>query len=117
MDQHDSPPWGKWEVLLDESRYKVKRITVNPGHRLSYQKHYKRKEHWTIVQGEATVTLDGREIPLKSGEHIDINFESAHRIANCGTEPMVFIEIQLGSYFGEDDIIRLEDDYGRSDNR
>ena len=117
MSQHASPPWGKWEVLLNESNYKVKRITVHSGHRLSYQKHFKRKEHWMIVQGEATVTLDGREIPLKTGEHIDIAFEVAHRIANQGSEPVVFIEIQQGSYFGEDDIIRLEDDYGRNDNQ
>ena len=117
MSQSASPPWGKWEVLLDEPTYKVKRITVNPGHRLSYQKHFKRKEHWMIVQGESTVTLDDREIPLKSGEHIDIDLEVAHRIANYGSEPVVFIEIQQGSYFGEDDIIRLEDDYGRNDNR
>ena len=104
MSQHASPPWGKWEVLLNESNYKVKRITVHSGHRLSYQKHFKRKEHWMIVQGEATVTLDGREIPLKTSEHIDIDFEVAHRIANQGSEPVVFIEIQQGNYFGEDDI-------------
>jgi len=115
MLNHASPPWGKWEVLLDESRYKVKRITVNVGHRLSYQKHFKRKEHWMIVQGEGTVTLNGREVNLKSGEYVDIDFEVAHRIANYGSEPLVFIEIQQGSYFGEDDITRLEDDYGRSD--
>lgn len=114
MQHHAFPPWGKWEVLLDESSYKVKRITVNAGHRLSYQKHFKRKEHWMIVQGEATVTLDGREVILKPGEYIDIGFEVAHRIANYGAEPVVFIEIQQGNYFGEDDIIRLEDDYGRS---
>ena len=117
MSQHASPPWGKWEVLLDEPTYKVKRITVNPGHRLSYQKHFKRKEHWMIVQGKSTVTLNDRKIPLKSGEHIDIDFEVAHRIANYGSDPVVFIEIQQGNYFGEDDIIRLEDDYGRSDSQ
>lgn len=114
--QHASPPWGKWEVLADESNYKVKRITVHPGHRLSYQKHLKRQEHWMIVQGEATIILDGREIFLKSGEYVDIGVEVAHRIANMGSEPMVFIEIQQGSYFGEDDIIRIEDDYGRIDH-
>lgn len=114
--QHASPPWGKWEVLASEPSYKVKRITVDPGHRLSYQKHVKRQEHWMIVQGEAAVTLDGREIILRSGEHIDIGREVAHRIANRGSQPMVFIEIQQGSYFGEDDIIRMEDDYGRCDN-
>ena len=69
-----------------------------------------------IVQGEATVTLDGRETTLASGDHVDIGMEVAHRIANKGSEPVVFIEIQQGSYFGEDDIIRMEDDYGRSDS-
>jgi mannose-6-phosphate isomerase-like protein (cupin superfamily) len=106
-------PWGRWEVLLEETSYKVKRITVDPGHRLSYQKHFKRREHWFLVQGNALVTLDGRQVPLKGGEHIDIDCEVAHRIANQGTEPVVFIEVQQGSYLGEDDIIRLEDDYGR----
>ena len=113
MQSDSTPPWGRWEVLLDEAGYKVKRITVNPGHRLSYQKHFKRKEHWFIVQGEAIVTLDERQVPLKAGEHIDIDYEVAHRITNQGNKPVVFIEVQQGSYFGEDDIIRLEDDYGR----
>lgn len=108
-----SPPWGKWEVLLDEPDYKVKRITVLPGKRLSYQKHFKRKEHWMIVEGKAVVTLDGKEICLEKGETVDIPQEAAHRIANRGDELMTFIEIQQGEYFGEDDIIRLEDDYGR----
>jgi mannose-6-phosphate isomerase-like protein (cupin superfamily) len=113
MESDCIPPWGRWEVLLDEPSYKVKRITVNPGHRLSYQKHFKRKEHWFLVQGEAIITLNEREVPLKTGEYIDIDYEVAHRIANQGTEPVIFIEVQQGNYFGEDDIIRLEDDYGR----
>jgi len=109
------PPWGKWEVLLDETKYKVKRIIVQPGNRLSYQKHFKRAEHWMVVEGEAKVTLDGKEIFLKRGEPVDIPREAAHRVANFGKDPLVFIEIQHGDYFGEDDIIRLEDDYGRKD--
>ena len=113
MQSDCTTPWGKWEVLLDENSYKVKRITVNPGHRLSYQKHLKRKEHWFLVQGEAIVTRDGLQVPLKAGEHINIDHEVAHRITNQGAEPVVFIEVQQGSYFGEDDIIRMEDDYGR----
>lgn len=108
-----NPPWGRWEVLLDEPTYKVKRITVLPGKRLSYQKHFKRKEHWMVVEGKAVVTLDGREIHLDKGETVDIPQEAPHRIANRENEPMTFIEIQRGEYFGEDDIIRLEDDYGR----
>jgi mannose-6-phosphate isomerase-like protein (cupin superfamily) len=109
-----SPPWGEWEVLLDEPNYKVKRITVLPGKRLSYQKHSRRKEHWMVVEGKAVVTLDGKEIILVKGETVDIPQEAAHRIANNGNKQLTFIEIQLGEYFGEDDIIRLEDDYGRA---
>ncbi len=108
------PPWGKWEVLLDEPNYKVKRITVLPGKRLSYQKHSRRKEHWMVVEGKAVVTLDDKEICLKKGETVDIPQEAAHRIANRENKQMTFIEIQQGEYFGEDDIVRLEDDYGRA---
>lgn len=111
--RHATPPWGRWEVLLDEPTYKVKRITVLSDKRLSYQKHFKREEHWTIVQGEALVTLDGREIPLQAGATIHIPCETAHRIANPGPHELVFIEVQRGTYFGEDDIVRLQDDYGR----
>jgi mannose-6-phosphate isomerase-like protein (cupin superfamily)/glycosyltransferase involved in cell wall biosynthesis len=111
---HARPPWGRWEVLLDEPTYKVKRITVLPTKRLSYQKHFKRQEHWTIVQGQALVTLDGRDISLQAGETIDVPRGVAHRIANPGPENLIFIEVQDGTYFGEDDIIRLQDDYGRA---
>lgn len=106
-------PWGKWEVLLDEKCCKVKKITVLPGKRLSYQKHFKRQEHWMVVEGTATVTLNDEIKTIKTGEYIDIPQEAAHRIANEENEPMVFIEIQRGTYFGEDDIVRLQDDYGR----
>jgi translation elongation factor P/translation initiation factor 5A/mannose-6-phosphate isomerase-like protein (cupin superfamily) len=108
-------PWGRWEVLLDAPDHKVKRITVDPGKRLSYQKHFKRQEHWYVVSGQALVTLDGEDIPLTSGQSVDIHQEAAHRVANPGETPLVFIETQTGSYFGEDDIVRLEDDYGRAD--
>ena len=108
-----TPPWGRWEVLTEEPHYKVKRIMVLPGHRLSYQKHFKRREHWIIVEGNALVVLDGQEIRLKAGESIDIPVEAPHRIANAGEQNLVFIEIQRGEYFGEDDIVRLQDDYGR----
>ena len=107
-------PWGRWEVLLDSNYCKVKRIFVNEGQRLSYQKHFKRQEVWTIVQGQAVVTLDGEEKTYKTGDTIFIPKESAHRIANNEKEQVIFIEIQRGDYFGEDDIVRLEDDYGRS---
>ncbi|HJO47622.1 MAG TPA: phosphomannose isomerase type II C-terminal cupin domain [Candidatus Scalindua sp.] len=108
-----NPPWGMWEVLLDEPAYKVKRITVLPGKRLSYQKHFRRKEHWMVVEGKGVVTIDGKDNHIEKGESIDIPQEAAHRMANNGDDDLTFIEIQQGEYFGEDDILRLEDDYGR----
>jgi len=115
--EHDekvsSPPWGKWEVLLEETTYKVKRVTVLPGKRLSYQKHLRRSEHWMVVEGKGLVTLDSKEIHIEKGNTVDIAREVAHRISNVGEEDLIFIEIQQGEYFEEDDIMRLEDDYGR----
>jgi len=113
----DTRPWGCFAVLDERDVYKVKRIEVLPGKRLSYQKHEKRSEHWMIVQGQAVVTLEGKEIPLKSGQTIDILPKAPHRIFNPGKELLVFIEIQTGEYFGEDDITRLEDDFGRLSKR
>jgi len=110
----DHRPWGFYEVLSDRSDHKVKRITVYAGKRLSYQRHGKRSEHWHIVSGNAVVTLDGKDIPLASGESVDIGCAAAHRISNPGGANVVFIEVQRGEYFGEDDIERLEDDFGRS---
>lgn len=110
----DQRPWGSYTVLQDEAAFKVKRIDVQPGQRLSYQKHAKRQEHWMVVEGAAVVTLDGDDHTLAPGDTIDIPIGAAHRIRNDGDVPLVFIEIQTGSYFGEDDIVRLEDDYGRS---
>jgi mannose-6-phosphate isomerase len=107
-------PWGNYTVLDDDAPdHKVKRIVVHPGKRLSYQRHSRRAEHWFIVSGTPTVTLDGAVTRLRPGEAIDIPREGAHRIANEGDEDVVFIEVQHGTYFGEDDIVRLEDDYGR----
>ena len=108
-------PWGTWQVLDDSEEYKVKKVVVKPGKRLSYQKHFKREETWMIVQGEALVTLDGVEHKLQPGDSIFVAKEAAHRIANPegSSIDMVFIEIQRGEYFGEDDIVRFEDDYGR----
>jgi len=106
-------PWGCFAVIEEKDAYKIKRIEVLPGKRLSYQKHEKRSEHWMIVQGQAVVTLEGKEIPLNPGQAVDIPQEAAHRIFNPGEDLLVFIEIQTGEYFGEDDIIRLEDDFGR----
>jgi mannose-6-phosphate isomerase len=109
-------PWGNYTVLDDDAPdHKVKRIVVEPGKRLSYQKHAKRAEHWFIVSGTAQVTLDGKVTERGPGQAIDIPQGSAHRIANEGTDDVVFIEVQHGTYFGEDDIVRLEDDFGRAD--
>jgi mannose-6-phosphate isomerase len=106
-------PWGSFTVLEEKEGYKVKRIEVLPDRRLSYQRHEKRAEHWVVVEGEAVVTLEGKEVPLGPGESIDIPRAAAHRILNPGQGSLVFIEVQRGEYFGEDDIIRLEDDFGR----
>jgi mannose-6-phosphate isomerase len=112
--EHDERPWGSYTVLSDEAHdHKVKRLVVHPGRRLSYQRHAKRAEHWFIVAGTAEVTLDGVVTTLEPGQSIDIPLEGAHRIANAGDTDVVLIEVQHGTYFGEDDIVRLEDDYGR----
>lgn len=113
-EKYEMRPWGNYTVLDDTDTFKVKRIEVLPDKRLSYQKHFKRAEHWFIVSGTATVTLDGKVYEVKTGEAIDIPVETAHRVANRGNEKLVFIEVQQGTYFGEDDIVRLEDDYGRT---
>jgi mannose-6-phosphate isomerase len=109
----ETRPWGRYEVLSDDPSHKVKRITVEAGHRLSYQRHAQRSEHWFVVAGDAVVTLEGVEQVVATGEAIDIPLGAAHRIENKGAEPLVFIEVQHGTYFGEDDIERLDDDYGR----
>ena len=111
--RYDERPWGTFTVLDEGENYKVKRIEVLPGKRLSYQKHAQRAEHWVVVAGEARVTLDGAEITVRAGEAIDIAVGAAHRVENPGTEKMTFIEVQRGGYLGEDDITRLSDDYGR----
>jgi mannose-6-phosphate isomerase len=112
--ESDRRPWGGYLVLDDAADCKVKRITVDAGQRLSYQRHERRSEHWFVVAGTGTVTLDGTDRDLVAGSTVDIPAGTAHRMANPGTVPLVFVEIQHGSYFGEDDITRLADDYGRS---
>tara|TARA_R110002020_G_scaffold103223_1_gene241667 strand:- start:108 stop:455 length:348 start_codon:yes stop_codon:yes gene_type:complete len=106
-------PWGKFEILVDSDDCKVKRITVYPGGRLSYQYHYKRSEVWTVVLGVATMTLDDKISDYIYGETILIPQGTKHRVENKGLDDLVFIEVQHGSYFGEDDIVRIEDDYNR----
>jgi mannose-6-phosphate isomerase len=109
----DRRPWGTFTVLDEGDGFKVKRIEVLPGKRLSYQKHAQRAEHWVVVQGTAKVTLDDEVINVPAGESIDIGVGSAHRVENAGAEVLVFIEVQRGGYLGEDDIVRLQDDFGR----
>ena len=106
-------PWGSFENLLDEEYCKVKRIIVKPGQRLSYQYHHKRSEHWVVVQGEAIVTLDDKEYEFEEGQVVEIPVGTKHRVRNDYDDDLIFIETQTGSYFGEDDIVRIEDDYGR----
>jgi len=109
----DHRPWGCFKVLADEADHKVKRILVYPGKRLSLQRHKRRCEHWFVVSGEGVVTLNGKDITLKTGQSIDIPLGGIHRMSNKTDKDVVFIEVQRGDYFGEDDIERLEDDYGR----
>lgn len=106
-------PWGSFDVIHDAPDCKVKRLTVEAGKRLSYQRHQHRTEHWVVVTGSADVTLDGQVYRREAGETIVIEKMMKHRIANPGQGPLVFIEVQLGTYFGEDDIERFEDDFGR----
>jgi len=112
--ERDERPWGSYEVLEDAATHKVKRMEVLPGRRLSYQRHRFRSEHWFVVSGAGVVTLDGATIAVAAGQAIDIPQGSAHRIANAGQSALVFIEVQHGESFGEDDIERLEDDFGRA---
>lgn len=111
----DQRPWGSFTVLDEGDDYKVKRIEVLPGKRLSYQRHTRRSEHWFIVRGTAKVTLNGVETLVNTFETVDIAVSDAHRVENPSeSELLVFIETQTGDYFGEDDIVRLEDDFGRA---
>src|SRR5688572_27273383 len=110
----ESRPWGNYTILDESSDFKVKRIEVLPQKRLSYQKHEHRAEHWMIVRGSAQVTLNDEIYNLETGQNIDIAVGDKHRVENPDAqETLVFIEVQRGDYFGEDDIIRFEDDFGR----
>jgi len=113
MSDDSVRPWGHYEVLADEVHFKAKTITVRPGKRLSYQRHARRSEHWFVVRGSGTVTLDGQAITVGPGVAVDVPVGAAHRVESTGEDDLVFVEVQTGDYFGEDDIVRLEDDYGR----
>jgi mannose-6-phosphate isomerase-like protein (cupin superfamily) len=112
---YDERPWGSFTVLDEGENFKVKRIEVLPGKRLSYQQHAQRAEHWMVVTGEAKVTLNDEEIIVRAGETVDVPVEAKHRVENASAEKLIFIEIQRGSYLGEDDIVRFSDDFGRAE--
>ena len=113
----ETRPWGSFTILDEGEGFKVKRISVNPGHKLSLQYHHHRSEHWTVVQGEATVTIGESTKLVKINESVYIPLKEKHALANEGEELMQLIEVQLGDYLGEDDIVRLEDRYGRANLR
>lgn len=114
MSESSERPWGRYVVLGEAPNYKVKSITVDPGQRLSYQRHSHRAEHWFVVAGHGAVTLDGAERPVGAGDAVDVAVRGLHRIANTGDDPLVFIEVQHGESFEEDDIERIDDDYARN---
>lgn len=109
-------PWGCWQVIDVEDGYKVKRIEVSPGCRLSYQTHAHRSEHWVVVRGRASCVIDDVEIEAWPGHSVDVPLGAKHRLTNPGPELLVIIEVQRGAYTGEDDIVRLHDDYGRCED-
>jgi mannose-6-phosphate isomerase-like protein (cupin superfamily) len=113
IGEREQRPWGEWQVLDEGEGYKVKRILVHPHQRLSYQTHAHRAEHWLIVTGKATCVIEGETRLAGPGDSVDIGLGQAHRICNQEDEVLVIVEVQTGSYTGEDDIVRLDDDYGR----
>lgn len=106
-------PWGWYETVSEVAGNKVKRIRVHPGQQLSLQKHHQRAEHWVVVLGTARITLDERQFDLQTGQACDIAVGQVHRLSNLTAEPVEIVEVQFGDYLGEDDIVRLEDNYGR----
>jgi mannose-6-phosphate isomerase-like protein (cupin superfamily) len=106
-------PWGGFEILSDQKEFKAKRITIDPGAQLSYQSHQKRNEHWVIISGQAEFVLNEKTSMLKPGDSVHIPAGAKHRLRNPGSVPLIFVEVQTGSYFGEDDIVRYKDDYNR----
>ena len=113
MLEKSERPWGRYEVLQESANYKVKSIHVNPGKRLSYQRHQKRAEHWFIAAGTGEVTIDGSVIQVGPGSTVDIAINQLNRISNTVSVDLIYVEVQTGTYFGEDDIESVEDDFGR----
>jgi mannose-6-phosphate isomerase-like protein (cupin superfamily) len=110
----ETRPWGEFHVLEEREGFKVKRLRVNPGGRLSLQSHRHRGEHWTVVNGIATVTVDGKVVTLSRTQSIDVPKGAIHRLENHHADVLDVIEVQFGDYLGEDDIIRYEDVYKRA---
>jgi len=109
-------PWGTYTVLEENRNYKIKRIEVNPGQRLSLQMHHHRSEHWIVVSGSASVTCGDQEFIINVNESTFIPIGKPHRLRNPGIIPLTIIEVQSGEYLGEDDIVRYEDDYNRCED-
>jgi mannose-6-phosphate isomerase-like protein (cupin superfamily) len=109
----EARPWGTFENLVDKEYCKVKEIIIKPGQAPSYQYHHKRNETWVLVRGHGTLTLDDVETQVSAGETIQVPIGVKHRIRNTTDEDLIFIEVQWGTYFGEDDIVRVQDDYNR----
>ena len=107
-------PWGHFEVVRDDDAFKIKLIFVRPGHRLSLQRHQRRSEHWVVASGRADVEVGEHRLQLGPGESVDVPRLTWHRLGNSGSEDLVLLELQMGEYFGEDDIERRADDYGRA---
>lgn len=115
IEKSQDRPWGSWHVIDEGQGYKVKRIHVKPGQRLSYQTHEHRSEHWVVIFGIATCVVDGETKVIGPGHSLDVAQGAPHRITNMHEQELVIVEVQRGAYTGEDDICRLEDDYGRSE--
>ena len=116
-DEVEERPWGSFRIIEEGAGYKVKIITVKPGCRLSYQSHESRRERWIFIEGRGEVTIDGNIIPSGPGDVLKIEMRAKHRLANTGENLLRIVEVQMGSYLGEDDIVRYEDDFGRADGR
>ena len=112
--EHGERPWGTYTVLDENNHYKIKRIEVLPGQRLSLQKHHHRSEHWIVVSGTARVTCGEEQSVVNVNESTFIPIGQLHRLENPGKIPLVIIEVQSGEYLGEDDIVRFQDDYHRA---
>ena len=113
MEEIVKRPWGTYQTILRGETYQIKRIVVYPNSQLSLQSHNKRSEHWVIVDGEGTVTLGEKKLQLKKDDSVYIPVQEKHRMSNFTDKEVIFIEVQNGSYLGEDDIVRYEDIYGR----